>query len=132
MRSKQWVHTTQQICSRLLSILSILVQKRQYLNDAATGSKYSVVNRRQRRNVNSFYLHGQRNGSVRPSFRYALCMLLSLLLLPEYSAFNGSTVNSRFFDELFKINLSLTKILSRFVAKESCYLNSKAAKAAYV
>lgn len=64
LRGKQWVHTTQQICFRLLSIPSILIQKRQYLNDAATGSKYSMVNRRQRRNVNSFYLHGQYNESA--------------------------------------------------------------------
>jgi len=47
-------------------------------------------------------------------------MLLSLILLPEHSAFNTSIVNSKFFDE-FKIDLSLN--INRFAARESYYLN---------
>lgn len=104
-----------------ISISSIL-QKRQYLNDAPTGLNYSRVNRRQRRNVNNFYLYGQRNGSAHPSFRYALCMLLSLILLPGVPLLMDQPWIADFFRE-FRINLS-TKTSNRFVAKESCYLNS--------
>jgi len=66
----------------------------------------ALVDRHQRRNANSFYLRSQRNESLRPSFRYAPCTFLSLILALEYPILNESIVNSRFPDQLNKISLN--------------------------
>lgn len=64
MRGKQWWPGDPTGLPSIVKHSQHLVQKRQYLNSAATGSKCNAVDQRQRRNANSFYLHGRHNGSA--------------------------------------------------------------------